>query len=559
MARKTHVTRRKFLKLAGIGGAGLLSKKLFPHLPLLDAAYPISAHAQSDEIPDLEVSLRATLSDVQILDGNPTAVWMYQGEVVQGDPNALQTIPNSYLGPIFRVRKGQHIRIQFSNDLPEASVVHWHGLMLPEVMDGHPRFAIGTGETYTYDFRITNRAGTYWFHPHPHGSTAQQVYNGLAGLFIVHDDEEGALGLPDGDYDIPLVIQDRTFDEDNQLLYLTGGMMTQMMTEMMGFLGDNILVNGLADFEHSVETRAYRFRILNGSNFRILKLGWQDGAPLTVIGTDGGLLESPLQRPYVTLSPGERIELWVDFSDKAVGSQHQLNSLPFTGIEMGGTMMGGMDMPDTTTLPHGEEFPILRLNVDSAATETHTLPEHLSTIQGYQESDAVNHANPRKFELAMLNETWTINGRSFEMTAVADDEIVQANSLEVWEFINLVNPNNMGDMDGMDMDGMSGHNMGKSGKRRGIVTEDQMAHPMHIHGVQFQVLERIVDDAFRDGWETLRNGFVDEGWKDTVLVMPGERVKLLMRFGDDTGLFVYHCHNLEHEDLGFMRNYRVQA
>lgn len=549
MGTSKSVTRREFLKIACMGTAGIASSHVFPGLPFIGKVI-----AQSDNEPDLEVRLRAVESEVSILPGNPTRVWTYQGEVVQGDTVSLQSIPDSYLGPIFRIQQGQHVRIHFVNDLPEESIVHWHGLILPEAMDAHPRYAIAPGETYTYDFQVTNRAGTYWYHPHPHGSTATQVYNGLAGLFIVTDNEEIAAGLPADTYDISLVFQDRSFDADNQLVYITGGMMTQMMTEMMGFLGDNILVNGKTGFELDVETRAYRLRLLNGSNFRMFKLGWEDGTPLTVIGTDGGLLEVPVERPYVTLSPGERVELWVDFKGQTVGSQLLLKTLPFSGIEMGGPMMGGMEMPETTILPHGEETTVLKVNVVQESTEAWTLPERLSTIQRYTLSDAVNAGAPRIFEIAMINEAWSLNGRSFEMDAVAADEIVQANTLEVWEFVNVVNEGEMNAMSG----GHGGHDMGNMDSNSDVKTEDQMAHPMHIHGVQFQVLERTIDEAFREGWETVSAGYVDEGWKDTVLLMPGERVKLLMRFGNDKGLFVFHCHNLEHEDLGLMRNYRIE-
>jgi blue copper oxidase len=543
MAKSHSISRRAFLKTACVGAGTLAAGSLFPGLPFVGKVL-----AQSDRVPDLEVRLRAVESEVPILSGNPTRVWTYQGEVIQGDTASLQVIPDSYLGPIFRVRQGQHVRIHFVNELTEESIVHWHGLILPEAMDAHPHYAIAPGETYVYDFQVINRAGTYWYHPHPHGATAAQVYNGLAGLFIVTDDEETAASLPSGAYDLPLVFQDRTFDADNQLVYITGGMMTQMMTEMMGFLGDNILVNGKPAFELDVETRAYRLRLLNGSNFRILKLGWEDGTPLTVIGTDGGLLEAPLERPYVTLSPGERVELWVDFNVHTVGSQLMLKSLAFTGVEMGGTMMGGMEMAETTTLPHGEETTVLKVNVVQESTEALTLPERLSTIERYTLNDAVNADAPRTFEIAMLNEVWSLNGRSFEMDAVADDEIVQANKLEVWEFVNVVNEG-----------GHDGHDMGSMNTGNGEVkTEDQMAHPMHIHGVQFQILERTVNEAFQEGWETVSAGYVDEGWKDSVLLMPGERVKLLMRFGSDPGLYVFHCHNLEHEDLGLMRNYQVQ-
>ncbi|MGB7342070.1 MAG: multicopper oxidase family protein [Phototrophicaceae bacterium] len=543
MLKPSLISRREFLKLAGIGTVGITSSQL------LASSFIGKVIAQSDTMPDLEVRLSAVESEVSIFSGNSTSVWTYQGEVLQGDVSSLETIDNSYLGPVFRVRQGQHIRVHFLNQLPEESIIHWHGLILPEAMDAHPRYAIAPGETYTYDFQVTNRAGTYWYHPHPHGSTATQVYNGLAGLFIVSDDDESSLELPTGDYDIPLVIQDRSFDAENQLLYISGGMMTQMMTQMMGFLGDNILINGQLEFELDVETRAYRLRLLNGSNFRVLKLGWEDGTPLTVIGTDGGLLEAPVQRDYVTISPAERIELWVDFSGREVGSQLLLKSLPFSGVEMGGTMMGGMEMPETTILPQGELYTVLKVNIVQESIETVTLPERLSTIERYMVSDAINASTPRAFEIAMIDEAWSINGQTFEMNAVNQNEIVQANTLEVWEFANIVNHNQM---DGMqNMPGMSSNN--------DTMTGDQMAHPIHIHGVQFQILERTIEDDFREGWETVSAGYVDDGWKDTVLLMPSERVKLLMRFGNDLGLYVFHCHNLEHEDLGFMRNYEVRA
>ena len=238
-----------------------------------------------------------------------------------------------YLGPIFNVKTGQTIRVHFTNELPEPSIVHWHGLHVPDTADGHPRLVIETGETYTYDFTIADRAGTYWYHPHPHGRTGVQAYAGLAGLFIIHDENELGLGLPSGDYDLPIVIQDRNFDENNQLLYGGNGMMDQMM----GFLGNQVLINGQADFSLPVETRPYRLRLLNGSNSRIYKLAWEDGTPLTVLGTDGGLLEKPVEREYITLAPAQRVELWVDFSKDEVGIEKNLISLPFTAYGGGGT------------------------------------------------------------------------------------------------------------------------------------------------------------------------------------------------------------------------------
>jgi len=538
MTTSTPFARRDFLRLTGLGAATLLTGGGLAGLlsgcsPVQGATLPVSDRtggAASTPGAEVDIALKATRGEVSILPGQATRVWTYQAEVSKGDPASVQNLPDSYLGPIIRVRKGQTVRVRFTNDLTEPSIVHWHGLHLPEDMDGHPRFAIAPGQTYTYEFRVADRAGTYWFHPHRHGRTAFQAYHGLAGLLLVSDDEETAASLPAGEYDVPLVIQDRTFDANNQLVYLPGGMMDQMM----GFLGERILVNGQPDFTLPVATRSYRLRLLNGSNSRIYKLGWADGTPLTVIATDGGLLEKPVMRDYVVVSPGERIELWADFSGRPVGTELTLKSLSFSGAEsgmMGGGMMGGgMMMGGGNALPNGAEFDVLRVRVERAATGSQPLPERLSTVQRYRAEEAINRDRPRVFGIAMTNMmAWTINGRTFEMEGVAAEEIVKLNSLEAWEFDNLTE------------------------------SMDVMAHPMHVHGVQFQVVERQVRPALAAGWETVRAGYVDEGWKDTVLLMPGERVKILLKFADYTGLYLYHCHNLEHEDQGLMRNYRVEA
>ena len=315
---------------------------------------------------EVEISLRATPTETNILPGQPTRTWSYRGEVLSGDAAAVQHIPGSYLGPILRLHTGQKVRVRFTNELDEPSIVHWHGLHVPEEADGHPRLAIGPGETYTYEYTMHNRAGTYWYHPHPHGRTGPQVLLGMAGLLLVSDDEERAAGLPAGEYDVPLVLQDRTFDRDNQFVYLRN-----RMEQMMGFLGDRILVNGQPDFVLPVAARAYRLRLLNGSNSRIYKLAWQDGTPLTVIATDGGLLEKPVQRDYVMLAPGERVELWADFQGRPVGTELRLQSLAFFGGEVGGMMGGGrmMRMDSEGDLPNGSEFTVMRIHVDREATE----------------------------------------------------------------------------------------------------------------------------------------------------------------------------------------------
>lgn len=510
--------------------------------------------------PDVEIALTATKSTAQILLGAPTAVWTYRGEVLKGAATVLQALPNAYLGPIIRVRTGQKMRVHFKNDLAEDTIIHWHGLIVPPAMDGHPQDAVGPGQTYVYEFEVKNRAGTYWFHPHPHGRTGPQVNMGLAGLFIVSDAEEEKAGLPIGAQDVALVLQDRNFDTRNQFVYVASG---GMMDQMMGFLGDRMLVNGQTNFTLPVATRAYRLRLLNGSSSRVYKLAWSNGAPLTVIASDGGLLAKPVQRGYVTLGPGERVELWMDFSGQKVGAEIKLQSLAYEGVEAGmmGDMMAGM--MQTATIPNGAPFDVLTVRVEKAEEGTLTPPEQalpatLSVLERYQLDATFNASNPRSFTLSMNNMQWLINDKTFAMDAVDANEQVAFNSLEVWEFINQQGSDGMGGMMGGGM--MNHGNMGADNMsgNQGMMA-DFMAHPMHIHGVQFQVVERQIADAQRAGWATLKDGYVDEGWKDTVLVLPGERVKVLARFSAYPGRYLVHCHNLEHEDMGMMRNYVIKA
>ena len=506
------INRRQFLYLAGAGALSALNAHRWPF-----TSTAIGSSEQTDFSPDVELSLTASPSEAQIFSGQPTTVWQYTGEVIKGDSNSLTHLKQSYLGPIVRVRQHQKVRIHFKNGLPATSIIHWHGLHVPANMDGHPKDVIAAGQTFTYEFEVLNRAGTYWYHPHPHGRTGHQVYGGLAGLFVISDAEEKKLNLPADELDIPLVIQDRAFDTDNQLVYLPRG----MHDSMTGMLGDRICVNGKPDFKLSVKTRAYRLRILNGSNSRIYKLAWSDGTPLTVIATDGGLLEKPIEKKYVVLGPAERIELWADFSNYPVGTSLELVSKYFEPAMQGSAMGPRRGMTAGDILPNGAPFSVLKINVADKETETHTLPQKLSAIERYQPQDTDNRDHPRQFSFFMRHMHGLINGRTFRMQDVADDERIRLNSTELWELAN-------------------------DDRRMGMMMP--MPHPVHLHGKQFQVIERR---------GALHSGYVDEGWKDTVLLMPGERARIVTNFTDYTGLFLYHCHILEHGDMGMMRNYLV--
>lgn len=469
----------------------------------------------------LEVALRAGPSQALLDPASATAgrVWRFDGKRIAGAPEGLVNQLGGYLGPTFRVRRGQRIRIHFENALDEPSIVHWHGLQVPEASDGHPRFAVGPGATYSYDFTVESRPGLYWYHPHPDRRTGPQVYAGMAGLFLVEDPDDRARGLPTGEADLPLVIQDRTLGQDGELVYAPN--------QLIGFLGDRLFVNGRHAPTFTVQAGSYRLRILNGSNSRIYKLAFSDDRPVTVIGSDGGLLAGPIRKPYVVLAPGERVELWTDFARASSGQEVWLESRAFAAA---GGMMGMAGMVGRgggAGLPNGAPFRVCRFDVRGAGEQL-PVPTRLDALAWRPDDEVVNRVEPRRFEVSMSMMRWQLNGRSFDMTEVGEDERVKLGSTEDWEFRNL----------------------------GGMMT---MAHPIHIHAGQFQVLEREVAPRWQAAADTLSAGLVTEGWKDTFLLLPGERVRLRMRFERYAGMFLYHCHNLEHEDAGMMRNFRIEA
>ena len=554
MAECPDTARRRFLKHSAF-------------VTLALGAWPCTVLAQEPERdqkpavtfqPDVELEMTARPAKVSILPGRETEVLRYEVSLMRGPPGTVTEMPGTHLAPILRLQRGQRVRVRFRNGLPdEDQIVHWHGLHVPEVADGHPRYAVGPQGTYLYEFEVRNRAGTYLYHSHTDGLTGPQVYRGLAGLIIVSDEEERSLGLPSGAEDIPVIIQDRRFDQDNQLVYLR-----HHMEGHFGFLGDRILVNGRPDFVLSAETRPYRLRLVNMSNSRIYKLAWKDGTPLTAIATDGGLLAEPVQRPYLTLGPTERADIWADFSGRAIGSEVTMISLPFYADPAGMMMhhMGGMGGPGG--MRHGggmgmgmrgggtfeeeggpdieqEEdgtnaFPIFRVRIDrSTQGNAQKLPPTLVPFPRYRPEEAANWKDTRVIELSFLHDRGFLNRRSFETAAAAPEERIPLDSLQLIEFVN------------------------PPGRGHGMMAA--MPHPMHIHGQQFQILRRESLPGYDKDHAELAAGFIDEGLKDTVLVLPGQRVTIMKRFDKFPGLFLYHCHNLEHEDRGMMRNFLVFA
>ncbi|MDQ6924080.1 MAG: multicopper oxidase domain-containing protein [Pseudomonadota bacterium] len=291
--------------------------------------------------PDLILRLTAAPGTAWIRGGDETRVLRYSGEVLRGRKDALKPA-TGFLGPTIELWRGERVRIVFRNRLEQSSIIHWHGMIVPDVADGHPRFAISPGGEYRYDFTVVNPAGTYLYHPHPHGRTGEQVYFGLAGLLIVRDRDEARFGLPSTENELALVIQDRRFGADNKLVFKR-----MMMDEMNGVLGDTVLVNGGADAAFAVKPQAYRLHLANVSNARVYKLAWSDGRPLRVIAADNGLFssaEGPKEVPFAMLAPFQRIELIEDFGARRSGQEFGLISESYASLGMAAMMrdmMGG--------------------------------------------------------------------------------------------------------------------------------------------------------------------------------------------------------------------------
>ena len=481
------------------------------------------------------LKIRATAASFPILPGPPSQLpspfLLYQTEQAG----------KAYQNPILRIESGARFTASLDNALAQPTIIHWHGLHTPAKMDGDPADTIAPGARYDYDFSIRNRGGTYWYHTHAHELTAEQAYHGLASFFLVDDDDQRrlsqALDLRLGVTDLPLVIQDKQFDPQGKLLYRPGP-----HEAMMGWLGDIVLANLTPNAVHSVTPRTYRLRLLNGSNARIYRLAFVQGASVldfTVIGTDGGLIERPETVKEAFLAPGERLDVLFDAGQAKPGTDVLLKSLAFDPMEnegaaggmsgMGG--MGGMGMGRMMTgmsssrLPLGAEFNLLKLVVTAGERIVAKLPATLSQVKPIRTEGAAQ----RKIELSMGQMRFLINGLTYRMGEIAFE--VKRGAVEIW---NIANPS-----------------MG-------------MPHPMHIHGFSFQVIERLNSPPALAATARFGKGRTvsDLGWKDTVLVWPGETVRVAIDFSHDfpgSQSYVFHCHNLEHEDAGMMINFRVQA
>ena len=462
---------------------------------------------------DGPVRLEARTDRQPLFDGRSTDLMAYR----------VQASGRELFNPLLLARRGQTVDVTLANRLGEDTTIHWHGLAVDERNDGSGMFPVRHGDEYVYRFRLENRAGLYWYHPHPHHRTGAQIHQGLGGLLLVSDAEDDALrrelGLAIGETEIPIVIQDKRVDARNRLRYEMGE---------DDWIGNRMLTNYTA--EASLATRAclHRFRLLNGSNSRSYLIAFRQSdrlLPYKLIGTDGGLLARPVDIDRCFLAPAQRIDVLVDFGELLAGSSVVMASLPFDPMDNDGRAeASGMEHPGAP--PPGSPLELLRIEL----AHSPCAPAKGPSVLGDLPVASRNAARVRRFRLHIDGVRWMINGYNYRDDMHAVKERVARGSREIWEISNDTR---------------------------------SMPHAMHVHGFQFRVVERRKSPPPVRALARGARGLMpqDEGLQDTVLVWPGETVAIALDFAQPfsgTQRYMFHCHNLEHEDQGMMLNFAVE-
>lgn len=453
----------------------------------------------------------------------PSLVWGFQG---------------STPGPTIEARRGELVRIDWLNrlplrhhllvdttlcgagkDVPEVrTTIHLHGGHVSAANDGYPEDWITPGQTQRTMYPNRQPGATLWYHDHAMGITRLNAMMGLAGCYVIRDSAEDRLALPSGARDIPLVIQDRTLDAGGQLVYPVSE--TPDAPAVPEFFGTHLLVNGRVSPFLEVSPQLYRFRILNASNSRVLELWLDPEQPVVQIGTDGGLLPGPVSRTQLLIAPGERVDVIIDFRGRE-GRRIMLVNTARAPYPNGTGPVPGLVMQFRVTQP---------LNADP---DHSSIPDVLVEVPRVMEQSAVKTRRLKLIEIMPgpgQRHLVLLDGKRF--TDPISEDPVQG-STEIWEFVNT--------------------------------TQD--AHPIHLHAVHFQVLDRQAFDV-RLQQRTSKIALIrtpmdapaeERGWKDTVLCPPGQVTRIITKFSGEPGRFVWHCHMLEHEDNEMMRPYLIRA
>jgi spore coat protein A len=486
--------------------------KFVDRLPIPDVAKstevrPVPANPAT-RVPYFRIVMRQVATKVH-RDLPPTRIWGYN---------------SVWPGPTFETRSGQGLLIEWVNDLPGRhfltidhrlhgaepdkpggrAVTHLHGAKAPPESDGYPEAWYPPGKSALYYYPNNQEAAMLWYHDHTMGINRLNVYAGLFGAFFIRDQFEDALQLPSGQFEVPLIICDRELTPDGQLDYpVSGKREAPWVPDVAGSL---MLVNGRLFPYLDVAPRKYRFRVLNASNGRFLHLSLSNGQSFHQIGTDQGLLPAPVSLSIVTLAPGERADLVIDFKGRN-GEAIVVNN---------------------------DSLIVMQLRVAQAnAADESRLPELLRPVSKIPEQAAVKNRLLTLAEVPnMVNDPvmMLLNNSHWSMP-VTEKPVLD--TVEIWTLINL--------------------------------SDD--SHPIHLHMVRFQILDRRRFDAFTylNSGELRYTGPVtppeafEAGWKDTVRADPKMVTRIIVRFEGFPGRYVWHCHVLEHEDNEMMRPYDVIA
>lgn len=417
-----------------------------------------------------------------------------------GDSTATYGINSNYLAPTLIFQSGDSILLSVENLLDDSTTMHWHGMHVSPMNDGGPHTAIAPGAIWEPSFLVRDEATTFWYHPHLHHKTAEQVYMGAAGMIIVRSEAEAQLDLPRtyGVDDIPMIIQDKSFDENNALIFTA--------------MADTMMVNGTLNPYLEVPAQRVRFRLLNASNQRVYNVLFPPNTNPRVIGSDGGLLNSPAPLSSVILTPGERFEIVADFTnfqDSTLLIYCDNSDLP-VGASGG---PGGASGPPGNGLD-SNDFELMELRVTApTAHASGPLPDSLNANVLWNEEDAAA-TRIKVFDTLNAPFPYYINGTPFNHHQINDTTFLD--DVEIWELRN----------------------------------ETDIAHPFHIHDVQFFILSVNGNDPPLH----LR------GKKDVVFVNVGDTIRFITKFEtftDSVVPYMYHCHNLFHEDAGMMGQFLV--
>ena len=439
-----------------------------------------------------------------------------------------------YLGPVLRARRGQRLTVHVDNRIDEDITLHWHGLIIPGPDDGGPYNVISPGKRWTVQLPIDQPAATLWFHPHLYPATAELVIKGLAGLFIVEDDESDALGLPSrwGIDDIPVILQDRRFNADGTFFHRFNE-----VAVAAGYVGDAMLVNGAMQPVVTTARGWLRFRILDGSNARNYRLALSNGRSFFVIGSDGGLLSQPVEVQELAIAAGERYEVLVDARD---GKPFDLVSLPV------------VHQPIMRLPPFDRRLTLLSVNplgsdgtgkLPDSLVDLPTIPEQLPPVSQGLVMQMYRDANARRLLMKSGLMEMSKSGKTdSSVVARVVDLITNGPALPLKSQLTA--------------NGVNGRSFSftEKGISAPIQTDmvwaiseetDKMLHPVHIHGCQFRVIKL-------DGAEPPAHL---AGWKDTVPIENAGHAEIYIRFplaAPADAPYMAHCHILEHEDSGMM-------